>query len=336
MNSPDIGQTSIVTLQRGGGWRSIPNDRIANEITKPNELLPLIQEIDAERGIYEIRYNNLRLTAKSETLLRSFSVAPSQVLDYILFKATETGTPRDCFLISVSDFMAWRGARNRNNAARQLKEGLNTLYSIDLQYEMVSRKGKKRTALEEALANLGSFRILQNKPEIHQGMRNIPIFLGAAYFPVVKNTPPMAYHSILGKINGQQNPFSYLIGRKILEHKDMGRKNSSAEDTLSVATLFRKCHLPTYEQASDAIRKDYTRRVINPFERDLNALSEMCSWRYCLKGGAELPDGFAVAPKTFSSLLVRFSLKDYPKANARLPAHDAPEGVESDVERGVK
>lgn len=335
MTMPDLGQAAISPFV-ADGWRKIPNDRIANEVTKPNERLPLVQVIDEERGIYGIYYNNLMLKARSETLLRSFSGATSQVLDYLLFKATETGTPRDCFLISITEFMVWRGVRNRNNAARQLKEGLNTLYEIDLEYEMPFRKGKKRTALEEALANLGSFRLLQNKPEIHQGMRNIPILLGAAYYPVIKNTPTMAYHSILGKINTQQNPFSYPIGRKILEHKDMGRTHTSADDTLSVATLFRICHLPTYEHASDAIRKDYTRRVINPFERDLNALSEMCSWRYCLKGGKDLPDGFAVAPKTFSSLLVRFSLKNYPKANARLPSHDAPEEEESDVGKGGK
>lgn len=332
---PDLGQ-AVVSPFVADGWRSIPNDRIANEVTKPNELLPLVQVIDEEQGIYGLSYNNLRLKAKSQTLLMSFSVATSQVLDYLLFKATETGTPRDRFLISISNFMAWRGIRNRNKAAKQLKEGLNTLYAIDLEYEMPFRKGKKRTALEEALANLGSFRLLQNKPDIHQGMRNIPIFLGAAYYPVIKNTPPMAYHSILGRVNTRLNPFAYPIGRKILEHKGMGRKHTSADDTLAVTTLFRTCHLPIYENAPDAVRKDYSRLVIKPFERDLNALAEMCSWRYCLKGGKDLPDGFAVAPKNFSSLLICFSLKNYPQANARLPALDAPEGEGNGSERGTK
>ncbi len=332
MTTTDLGQTSIAF--RNNEWRRIPNDCIANEVTKPNAYLSLVQVIDEDQGIYGLYYNRLTLKAKSQALLLSFSFATSQVLDYLLFKANETGFPRDSFMISISDFMAWRGIRNRNKAAKQLKEGINTLYKIDLEYDVKFRKGKKLTALEEALANLGTFRLLQNNPNIHQGMRDVPIFLSKPYYPVIKNTPPMAYHSILGRINTRLNPFAYPIGRKILEHKGMGKKHTSADDTLAVTTLFKTCGLTAYENASKAVRKDYTRLVIKPFERDLNALSEMCSWRYCLKGGANLPDGFVVAPKNLSSLLVCFNLKNYPKANARLAVIDVPEGEKLGSERG--
>jgi hypothetical protein len=58
---------------------------------------------------------------------------------------------------------------------------------------------------------------------------------------------------------------------------NIGKPN---EDTISVQTLIDACpNYPTYEKIMKEDRA-ISRRIIEPFERDLNALSPSISWEY--------------------------------------------------------
>jgi hypothetical protein len=89
--------------------------------------------------------------------------------------------------------------------------------------------------------------------------------------------------------NIKENPWKYWLARKISEHKRMniGKPN---EDTISVQTLIDACpNYPTYEKV---MREDraITRRIIEPFERDLDALNPSISWEY--QGLTESPRNY--------------------------------------------
>jgi len=75
------------------------------------------------------------------------------------------------------------------------------------------------------------------------------------------------------------NPWKYWLARKISEHRAMNAGKTN-ENIIGVKTLIDACpNYPKYEEV-----KHVTRLIIEPFERDLNALTPTISWKY-QKGG---------------------------------------------------
>ena len=89
------------------------------------------------------------------------------------------------------------------------------------------------------------------------------------FFIIMKTMPVMHYPEKLFRINLKKNPNSYYFLKKIAEHKKMNYFKKNA-DTISVKTLLGCTpELPSYE---DVVNSDRAvgRRIIEPFERDMN------------------------------------------------------------------
>ena len=94
------------------------------------------------------------------------------------------------------------------------------------------------------------------------------------------------------------------------------------ENIISVATLLNSTRsIPTKEMVED-LNRNTVARIIEPFERDMNALQEIFDWHYCHphSGGKELTDEELenLDFDTFSKLMIKIDWKDYPDQTERL------------------
>ena len=134
------------------------------------------------------------------------------------------------------------------------------------------------------------------------------------FYSITKSMPVMPYPEKLFRINLKKNPNSYYFLKKISEHKKMNYFKKNA-DTLSVRTLL-SCtpELPTYDEVVNTDRA-VTRRIIEPFERDMNELSDVLRWEYCHSNGQTLTDEelFGFNYHIFCRLLIRVKWLGYPE-----------------------
>ena len=98
---------------------------------------------------------------------------------------------------------------------------------------------------------------------------------------------------------------------------NVGKKN---EDIIAVKTLLAVApNLPSYEEVM-ATDRALNRRIIEPFERDMDALEDTLTWTYCHSNNSPLTDGelASLSYDTFISLLIKTDWKQYPDQTARL------------------
>lgn len=120
----------------------------------------------------------------------------------------------------------------------------------------------------------------------------------------------------LWRINLSKNPLSYFLLRKLAVNKrtNLTKEREKRADTLSIKALSRALPLfPTYDDVQKSGRNT-SRRMIRPFERDMNALSMAFSWRYCHEKGMELEhDELPIRTYTqFQQLFVNVQWHGYP------------------------
>lgn len=124
----------------------------------------------------------------------------------------------------------------------------------------------------------------------------------------------------MAQLNIKKYPHAYRIGRKLyLNYRENYGKGRDQEYRLKVSTLLKECpDLPTFEELSKTNRQ-YKKRIIVPFENNLDALMENGSikcWHYCNAKGVLLTDEQLFGKLTFQEWLdlrVEFvPVGDYP------------------------
>ena len=148
--------------------------------------------------------------------------------------------------------------------------------------------------------------------------------------------PVMPYPPQLYALNNKRNPNSFYFLRKIAEHKNMnvGKKN---EDTISVKTLLSASpYLPAYKKVM-ATDRHLDTRIINPFERDMDALADTLKWEYCHRNGEPLSNEelSKFNYQLFKDCLIHTTWLDYPDQTARLEKI-AKDREKNASKRGVK
>lgn len=338
-------------------WHDVPNERIANELTKPSPLLALAIPNNRDNTLSRQFSDTITLSSESEQELLGFGESTGQVLDFLLLKA-QASRNFEGLVFTVGDFMKARGLKDRKTAREQLYAAFRNLFHVSVTYDTTAIRKKpkrKRTEAEELYLNLGKFRIIDNFPEI-DNKGNIPLSFSKLYAPVLRAVTPMPYHETLLTINPNNNRYSYKMGRKIFEHKymtirfrdrDSDGTGYDRENVLKVTTLLEAAGLPTHTELQAAQEKEsdpkkrnalflrakkYRQKVIEPFERDLDALSDAFAWEYLLDG-KPLPEGFAITSQNFHTLSVLFHFINYPQQEERLARID--EQRQSDYQKRV-
>ena len=245
-----------------------------------NKLSKKLTERMADPAQFDL-YGNGSITEKDfrlfikgyAELVSGVKQSAAMLLDSLMITATENGLQDTLVKLPLRQYMDMRELSDEKEIRKQIKSDIDALERISFEYKGI---GKQRGAWLKVSIAGGTVGQIKNGDIIFRfnqdffdsfkvGVGNRYLYM---YFP---------REALQGNIRA--NPWKYWLARKISEHKRMniGKPN---EDIISVQTLIDACpNFPTYEEVMSGNR-GVTQRIIEPFERDLDALSPTLSWEY--------------------------------------------------------
>lgn len=249
-----------------------------------------------------VEKDNLKISFESIAELGTgLKTTTHRLADALMIKFTESGSREHTVSLSLDEYMKLCELKNSVEMRRQVNSDLKTLLNMRISFQKSSNR-------EQSMKNIRLCKDVKIK-------NNIIVFtFSDEFFVIMKTMPVMHYPEKLFKINLKKNPNSYYFLKKIAEHKKMNYFKKNA-DTLSVKTLLGCTpELPSYD---DVVNTDRAvgRRIIEPFERDMNELSDLLRWEYCHANGTKLTDDELVNFNyhIFSGLLIKIKWKEYPQ-----------------------
>lgn len=280
-------------------------NQLSRVSVKRNEPLKL----DDYSGRTTAKHEQLTVSFSTSSIAREMRTSTQMLLDTLIGILTERGATSPVVTLGLNEYMSLRGLSSRKDARAQVKKDLDVIFDAQISFE--GGKGKEAPFID--------MRICEAKGIDSKGQ--ISVSFAPTFFGMISQYPVMPYSKELLRINSKRNPFSYSLGRKILEHKNMNAGKPS-ENIISVKTLLKAANgLPTYKEVM-ATDRAATRRIIEPFERDLNACENLFSWEYCHSKGFSLTDEEleAMDYALFERLYVRIFWRNYPDQTLRLEA----------------
>jgi len=248
-------------------------------------------------GNLEITENNVRIIIYNyPDLFTAMRGSTRQLFLALNMKYTEGNKLDELVILPLREYMLIRGLKDYKSARKQVEADLKVLSSI--QFEWKEFRNKNKDYINTRISG-GSEGIL-NGLIIFRFNKDFLIILQSCKIMPIPNEILM--------FNSKWNPYSISLLIKISEHMNMNYGKSNAT-VISVASLLSYCpDLPSYEEVI-ANGRQVTKRIIDPFERDMDSITSI-SWEYCGK------NGFKIKPPTrfkeFSKANVKFSFKDYP------------------------
>ena len=284
--------------------------RIMKQSSAMNKLstLKITKKTVSENSDEEVcvEKDNLKISFESLSELGTgLKTTTHRLADALMIKFTESGSKEQTVSLSLDEYMKLCDLKNSAEMRRQVNADLKTLLNMRISFQKSSNR-------EQSMSDIVLCKSVKVKSNI------IFFTFSDEFFVIMKTMPVMHYPEKLFKINLRKNPNSYYFLKKIAEHKKMNYFKKNA-DTLSVKTLLGCTpELPSYD---DVVNKDRAvgRRIIEPFERDMNELSDLLRWEYCHANGTKLSDDELVNFNyyVFSGLLVKIRWKEYPQLHRK-------------------
>ena len=300
-------------LVEQGVLETILQNSTTNALTKftPNAKDTVIDPITGEA---KITRGDFILKIPHYQQLAGLKTSTWQLLDALTLKLT--ANPRKereaTVTLTLDEYMQRRGLKDRKAAKEQAIADMEILKSASFTLEEIKGTGKKKDRVSYRFVNLADSGSVEKNGDII-------LTYGATFHRNLIAAQIMPYSTALLKVNNHRYPNAYYMGRKIDELKNMNAPKPGAGNVIAVKTLLENApYIPSFEEVAAADRA-FTRRIIEPFERDLNALEDAFSWEYCHAKGEPLTEseltGFSY--ETFIKCLVKFTWKDYPDQTKR-------------------
>ncbi len=277
--------------------------------------------------IFVRNYNSIVLNVPTHKVLDALTLKLTGNFPHGKEATAESIDAHRAVELSVDEYMELCQLKDRKEARKQLREAAQALFDVALEWDevryYVPEGKKKRTKetyhwkariIDTTGADASRDPVTQGKIAIKFSF-DIAKYLSQAYI--------MPYPDKLLSINAKYNPHSYYIGRKLAEHHNMniGKENANR---IAVKTLLAALpDLPSYGDIMTDARQ-ITKRIIQPFERDLIALRDkygiIASWNYCNSKGEPLTDEQveSYSYESWVQWLVEFELTSYPDQSDRL------------------
>ena len=236
-------------------------------------------------------------------ILKNFSedscLKPSthKLLTALLIEFTENNSKDTKVELPLKKYMAMRGIKDEDSARRQVDEDLERLFDLSIRFQQGTRKNRKY-----------SRNYLDMRFVIKKGIKNgiISCTFAPDFYEVLKNytVMPMAKKALM--LDDRYNPHAFFFLKFLCEYVNMnyGKPN---QNVISVESLLKSSpEMPLYEDIQKGDR-DYKRKIIEPFIRDLNVLAEMNVIKWRLE-----PENALDNWNNFIKAKVYFELLNYP------------------------
>lgn len=276
---PEANQNRFSSMLQGKGTNKLTQISMKKTDPDVDGITGLAILTDGFFTVFIDKYNELTdgLRLSTHKLFDVFTIALTAQNTYRTTGALETTVT-----IPLDEYMRKCGIpqtkASKDKTRRRVKEDLDILYNTSIEWSEPSGKEikdymKMRIITAQGIKN-GKI-IVSFSPEIVRYLTN-------AYI--------MQYPEGILKIS-EKNTNSYYLGKKLLLHHSINNnKLKGTANIISVRALLEATpELPDYEEISKADRH-LSRRIIEPFERDMNALSSILAWEYCNSGGEPLTD----------------------------------------------
>lgn len=291
-------QQGFDTIRQGPGT----NKLVFAKPTKKNTIVDTITgAATTTKGDVVLKMNNYSKLSGPKT-------STYQLLMVLNAKLTSEGMKGPRVSMSLADYMSARGLKNRKETKAQVQKDLEVLMNTTLSWEE-RRRGKIETFRAVNLADSAS--ISRNG--------DISFTFSSTFFEILKSYPIARISSQLPKVNSHKNPNAFAFLYKINLHKAMNYNKANA-DVIAVSTLLDVAStIPSFDEVMQGNR-NLTERIIEPFERDLNALADTFTWEYCHRNHAPLMQAELETFdfSTFKELLIHVIWNNYPE-RASLP-----------------
>ncbi len=275
--------------------------------TKPTRINPLA---DNEATI---EYGDFKVFIEKYSNKKSLKVGVVKLLDILAIKFAKSNhykakDPNRTVTFSLDEYINLLDIKDIKDARKRLKEALDTLYSISLEWEEKS-KGK--------VINYAKMRICEAQG-IERGIASFTFTTRMAQY--LNQSYIMQFPIELLAIS-ERNPNAYPIARKLALHHsiDNNIKRGTA-NIISVAKLLEVApEIPNIE-AVRAVNGSWSERIKGALEKALDAIGSVVSWEYSNTKGAPLTDKQLEISdyETFIKLFVKFDIKGAPDQTERL------------------
>ena len=324
-----INEIVASAIEEAKTFSTIRQGTATNALTKVNSILGRNTVIDQITGAATVTEGDLTITLPHFESIGGLKTSTHRLLDAITVALTESGTKSPTVSLSLTEYMEICGLKDRKEARKQVKEDLETLFDARISYKEKDRAGQP--------GGFADVRICEAKGVSRDGI--ISFKFSDTLYQTLSRSCTMPYPRQLWRLNSKRNPNSYYFLRKIAEHKNMNVGKAS-EDIIAVKTLLAASPAMPTRQSVAAKDRHFSRSIIEPFERDMNALEDTLVWEYCHSKGAPLTDeelqNFNY--DLFRTLLLKITWKQYPDQTARLERKEQrkAERAAADKKKGAK
>ena len=253
--------------------------------------------IDTVSDIIEYKQEGITISlANNPNRKKGLTTSTHQLLDALICKATQTGLQSPIVTLPIKEYMEKRNLTNYKEARAQIIDDLDILSSIRI---CINPSGKRTGAPYTDLKIIGT-------NSIRNGVAYA--YFDVGFMQVLKHSSLMPYPLLLWALDNNKNPNSYNLFRCILVHKQTN-KGKPNQNIISVRTLLK--HAPKIPAKDEVKNRHISDRIIEPFERDMDALSPALSWHYCHKNDVPISDAEAAEMnyQTFIDLLIKITWK---------------------------
>ena len=277
---------------------------------EPTRINPLADnEATIENGDFKVfieKYSNKKTLKVSVVKLLDILAIKFTKLNH--YKAKDANTLKRTVTFSLDEYMTYLDVKDVKDARKRLKEALDTLYSISLEWGEKSRGEVK---------NYTKMRICEAQG-INRGIASFTFTADMANY--LNQSYVMQFPLELLAIS-ERNPNAYPIARKLALHHSID--NNHKKGTANIISIAKLLEVAPEIPNIEAVRKvngSWSERIRGLLEKALDALEGIVSWEYSNSNSVPLTDKQLELSdyETFIKLFVKFDIKGAPDPTERL------------------
>ena len=277
---------------------------------KPTRINQLADnEATIEKGDFKVfieKYSNKKTLKVGVVKLLDILAIKLTKLNH--YKAKDANTLKRTVTFSLDEYMTFLDIKDVKDARKRLKEALDTLYSISLEWGEKSRGEVK---------NYTKMRICESQG-INRGIASFTFTADMANY--LNRAYIMQYPLDLLSIS-ERNPNAYPIARKLALHHSID--NNHKKGTANIISIAKLLEVAPEIPNIEAVRKvngSWSERIRGSLEKALDTISDIIPWEYSNSKGAPLTDSQLDISDydTFIKLYIKFDILGAPDPTERL------------------